>query len=342
MTLEATVSISWVQTVLAQARRHGVSDSALLAAAGLQEAALTLERWPIDHITRIWGAAARLTQDPGFGLKAGSCVGPASLNIVGFIVQSAASLRQAVSAIQKYQSLISDGGRLQLLAVGDASWLIYHPRQGELAFSPQQVEAVLAAVMASSQWIMRQPFQPRRVRFSHPVQGPRQGYRQVFGCQVDFDEAFSALLIDNADLDRPAAQASPRLASLHESLASAQLAQMEQLEQDGRLDHAVQLWIGRHLGLPLPTREQAAKALGLSPRTLARRLQALQTSYAALLDRARGELALQQAARTDKPFTDIAAELGFAELSPFYRAFQRWCGTTPGKWRQQARQRGDG
>ena len=70
---------------------------------------------------------------------------------MGFIVQSAATLRRAVSAAQKYQSLISDGGRLQLLPVADSCWLIYRPRQGQLAFSPQQIEAVLAAVMSSAQ-----------------------------------------------------------------------------------------------------------------------------------------------------------------------------------------------
>lgn len=334
MTWEVTVSISWVQTVLAQARRQGVTDAALMAAAGLPAAALALDRWPIDDVTRIWRAATRLTQDAGFGLKAGSFVGPASLNVVGFIVQSAATLRQAIAAIQKYQRLVSDGVRLQLLAVGDASWLIYHPRQGDLAFSAQQVEAVLAAVASSAQWITQQPSPPRRVRFSHPPQGPLQGYRQVFGCPVEFDQAFSGLLLDNAALDRPAPQANPDLARVHESFAAAQL---ERLAPGRRLDQAVQAWITRRLGrLPLPTRDEAARSQGLSPRTLARRLQALHTSYADLLDCARRDLALEQAATTGKPFKDIAAELGFAELSPFYRAFARWSGVTPGAWRRRS------
>ena len=56
-------------------------------------------------------------------------MGPASFNVVAFIVQSAATLRQALSVVQKYQSLISDGGRFQLLPGPTASWLVYHPRQ---------------------------------------------------------------------------------------------------------------------------------------------------------------------------------------------------------------------
>ena len=63
--------MSWVNTVLSAAQRLGVTQEALLAAAGIAPAELREERWPIDHITRLWRAAAQLTGDPGFGLKAG-------------------------------------------------------------------------------------------------------------------------------------------------------------------------------------------------------------------------------------------------------------------------------
>ena len=78
-----------------------------------------------------------------------------------------------------------------------------------------------------------------------------------------------------------------------------------------------------------------AQAFGLTERTLARRLQACQTSYVDILDQVRRDWALQQLSGTDRPMLDVAHSLGFAELSPFYRAFQRWTGMTPGQWRQQ-------
>jgi len=87
---------------------------------------------------------------------------------------------------------------------------------------------------------------------------------------------------------------------------------------------------------PPPTRAEAALAFNLSERTLARRLHALHTSYVALLDHARRDLALQLLSDTTRSLHDIAHSLGFAELSPFYRAFQRWTGHTPGQWRCQA------
>ena len=98
LTGQASVSLSWVNTVLAAAERHGLSRTQLLAHARVDAAQLDHERWPIDDITRLWRAAAELTQDPGFGLKAGSLVGPASFNVVSYILLSSPTLREAVPA----------------------------------------------------------------------------------------------------------------------------------------------------------------------------------------------------------------------------------------------------
>src|SRR3990167_938969 len=157
--------MSWVNTVIAAAARLGVGQTALLSAAGIPLASMARERWPIDDITRLWRAAERCTGDASFGLKAGALVGPASLNVVSFLLQSSPTLREALAQLQKYQRLISDGGRVQILAGDNASWLVYHPRQGELAFSPHQIEAVLAAVVTFAGWVTGMALRPRRVQF---------------------------------------------------------------------------------------------------------------------------------------------------------------------------------
>ncbi|MGE5452756.1 MAG: AraC family transcriptional regulator [Acidobacteriota bacterium] len=326
--------MSWVQTVLGQAQRQGVDQAALLRFARIDPQDLQRDRWPVDHITRLWRAAAQLTQDPGFGLRAGSHVGPASFNVVSFIVQSAPTLRQALSVVQKYQRLISDAGRFQLLPGPADSWIVYHPRQGDLAFSPHQIEAVLAAFVCFARWLTPQGLQPRLVRFSHARMGPLATYREVFASPIAFDQAYSGLLVDNAILDLPLPQANAQLARVHEQHAAWHLSALSSGEP---IDQLVKAWITSHLGPPLPTRPEVARALGLTERTLARRLQAQATSFAQLLDEVRRALAIEQVGQTQKSFQDIAHLLGFAGLSPFYRAFDRWAGMTPGQWRADQR-----
>ena len=327
--------MGWVGTVLAAAERQGVARAALLAQAGIAPAELAAERWPIDHITRLWRAAVHCTQDAGFGLKAGAGVGPASFNVVGFLLQSAPTLRGAFALVQTYQRLISDGGRFQTIAGADACWVVYHPRQGQLAFSPHQIEAVLAAVVVFARWVTGSALRPQRVQFSQARIGPQAGYRVLFQCPVEFEQAFSGVLLANALLDAPLPQANAQLAAAHHQHAAARLAALSR--QDG-LAQTLRVWIASQLHAPgqAPTRAQAARALGLTERTLARRMQAEGLSFSGLLDTLRRDAALQAVAQTTRTLSEIGQALGYAEPSVFNRAFRRWTGGTPGQWRRRA------
>ena len=330
--------MSWVNTVLAAGERAGVPRERLLAQAGMAPAELARERWPIDHITRLWRAAVHCTQDAGFGLKAGALVGPGSFNVVSYLLQSAPSLRAAIGVVQQYQRLISDGGRFQVIAGAQAGWVVYHPRQGALAFSPHQIEAVLAAVVAFSRWVTGQPVRPLQVQFSQPRVGPLAGYREAFGCPVAFEQAFSGVLLDNALLDVPLPQADAQLARLHHQYAAQRLAV---LHEGGALAQELRAWIAAALPGRVPTRAEAAQALGLSERTLARRMRAQQLSFSALLDAVRREAALQAVAQPGRALADIGQALGFAEPAVFWRAFKRWTGCTPLQWRARQGMAGD-
>jgi len=322
--------MSWINTVLAAAERHGLTRTQLLAHAGLGAKQLSDERWPIDDITRLWRAAAELTQDPGFGLKAGSLVGPASFNVVSFIFQSSPTLREAIALVQKFQRLISDGGRFQIVEGDDKSWLIYHPQQGELAFSPHQIEAVLAAVVSFSRWVTDHRFVPARVQFSHSQLGPLAGYQTVFQTGVDFNQAFSGLQLDNALLDRALPQADTQLAAMHREYAAARLAALSDTPD---FSAQVRHWLGANLASGVPERSAAAEQFALSDRVFARRLQSQGLSYSDVLDAVRKEAACTAVADTDSTFVDIAQRLGFSEASAFNRAFKRWTGSSPGEWR---------
>lgn len=332
MTLEATVSIGWVNTVIGAAERLSVTADQLLAAAGIPHSACELERWPIDDITRLWHAAKRCTGDPGFGLKVGAEFSPMSISGVGFALQSAATLREAIVMVQRFQRLISDGGRFQVVAGNAATWLVYHPRQGRLAFSPHQIEAVLASVVGFGSWVTGTRMQPARVQFSQPRLGPLAGYQTVFNCPVEFEQAFSGVLIDNSVLDQPLPQADPQLAQVHERYTTARLAA---LSINSASVPEIRRWLTARIGPVLPRRADAAEALGISERSLARRLREQGKTFDGLVDDVRREKALQAVADSTSSLPEIAEALGFAEVSTFYRAFRRWTGMPPVRWRKQ-------
>ena len=75
----------------------------------------------------------------------------------------------------------------------------------------------------------------------------------------------------------------------------------------------------------------------MSERSLQRRLEAEGTRFAALVDAVRKDLALRYLADPRLALGEVAYLLGFAEPSPFHRAFKRWTGTTPAAMRRGAR-----
>lgn len=257
-------------------------------------------------------------------------MGPASFNVVSFIFQSSSTLREAIALVQKFQRLISDGGRFQLLSGDLTSWLIYHPQQGELAFRPHQIEAVLAAVVSFSRWVSDHAFVPARVQFSHKQLGQLAGYQTVFQTGVDFNQAFSGLQLDNTLLDRALPQADTQLAAMHREYAAARLSA---LSATPNFSAQVRHWLGANLASGVLERSAAAEQFGLSDRMFARRLQSQGLSYTDVVDAVRKEAACTAVADTDDTFVDISQRLGFSQASAFNRAFKRWTGSSPGEWR---------
>jgi AraC-like DNA-binding protein len=88
---------------------------------------------------------------------------------------------------------------------------------------------------------------------------------------------------------------------------------------------------------PLPSAAVVAARLGMSLRSLNRRLQEHGTSFQALRDEARRIRAVRLLQSTAEPVEAIAAALGYANAAGFHRAFRRWTGVSPGDFRDGTR-----
>jgi len=83
-----------------------------------------------------------------------------------------------------------------------------------------------------------------------------------------------------------------------------------------------------------PQLTRVANSMGLSPRTLQRRLRVLGSSFRRLLDQSRRELAERYLHDPEFRISEVASQLGYAETSEFHRAFRAWTGTTPKRYRR--------
>ena len=81
--------------------------------------------------------------------------------------------------------------------------------------------------------------------------------------------------------------------------------------------------------------DEAAALFGIHRRTLHRRLKREGVTFDALVEDVRADLAQELLAARDTPLGAVAATLGYADVSAFSRAFRRWFGTTPARWRSE-------
>jgi AraC-like DNA-binding protein len=178
---------------------------------------------------------------------------------------------------------------------------------------------------------------PLEVRFAHSAPNDVDDHARFFRAPVHFDCGENALVLPAALLDMPCVRADGALLAVLDRYAADRLGR---LPQTTTLAERVRAALIEQLVGTEPGAVRMAAQLKMSVRTLNRGLAAEGTSYTALLDQLRHELATRHLADDRVSIAEVAFLLGFSELSSFYRAFRRWTGRTPVEFRQEFRRGG--
>ena len=178
-------------------------------------------------------------------------------------------------------------------------------------------------------WITNRDLRPLafELRFSPP--DDLRPYQDAFKCPLRFNAPVNALLFARTDATLPLSTAHPELAEMHERIASEHLQRLD----PAQTCHRVRAVMIRHLPDGEPRRPKIATILGMSERTLQRRLAAEGTSFQRLLDDTRRGLAQHYLGQRNSSLADIAYLLGFGDQSSFFRAVRRWFDVSPRHYR---------
>ena len=178
-------------------------------------------------------------------------------------------------------------------------------------------------------WVTNRDLRPLAFELRFPPPADLRPFQDAFKCPLRFNAPVNSLLFARADVISPLPTAHPLLAQMHERLASERLHRLDHFQISSRARAA----IVRRLPYGEPRRAEVAAELEMSERTLQRRLEAEGTSFQRLVDDTRRELAQQYLGQTDVSLADATYLLGFGDLSSFFRAFKRWFGTSPRRYR---------
>jgi AraC-like DNA-binding protein len=165
--------------------------------------------------------------------------------------------------------------------------------------------------------------------FAYPAPPWADRYATTFGCRVIFGSDRHALRLGAGRLEHPLPGGDPVTAAAAEAQCGRLL---ESLSPAGGLVMRLRRQLLDHPGR-LPTQDEAARRLGLSRRSLRRRLAEEGTSFRALVDEIRFGLIAGYLENTALSLDEIAARTGFSDAANLSHAFRRWTGDTPGRWR---------
>ena len=314
-------------------RRFGVDPSEVLAAAGLSINALDNPDGTIPY--RAMGLLAQLacekTQCSHFGLEIGREVRTDTLGLLGELMRNSPTLRVALQDFAINQHRNAHGGVSYLLedkVQAFFGYAVYEPNvSGQFLICDA---AAMAAFIIFCELAGTRHVSALQVLFSRSEPRNVVHYRHSFGIKLSFNADQTALVFPRRMLDQPIAGADARRHTVLEQRVRA-------LWHAGETDLVTRL--RRELRVALIRGHVSVIAiaahLGMSRRTLDRRLDASGLQFQVALDETRCEYAQQLLACTRLKIATIATIVGYADPSILTRGFVRWTGVTPSQWRSE-------
>lgn len=318
---EHSVTPLYSQAIVQAAQRQGL----VLPAALLAELRPG-QRVPLATQDALWDAFCAASSDPLAGLRLGLEMQIGHLDSVGMLLVTSDTLGEALEELIEYAPVIGDGGEFSLRHAGELVFIDYQPDYS--IRRAERVEAVLASQLNLTRWSTGAHFRPAGIWLTHQPLGDPQDYTQLINCPVHFGAAHNSLGFAAEQLQLPLIQANSALREHLRQLADQTLANLGQHS----LTADVQRLVRQH---PRWGKERVAAELDLSGRHLNRRLGEEGLSFKSLRESVLQQMACR-ALRGEQRVAEIAEGLGFSDEGAFVRAFRRWQGVTPARYRDTA------
>ena len=259
----------------------------------------------IDALSRTVEASG----DPALGLHVAAGLERGSMDLLEYLARSCETLGDAIDAVTRYRRLVHDAlelelqlkGELAIWTFGVARGLRWHPAAADFLaalFARCFQDMTDGAVVAEAVWLR------------HPPPSYRAEYAAVVPCEVEFRREVDAVVLSRRALKHPLSTADERLRRVLERQA---VQMLDSMPQQQTFTARVVTHIRRAIEAGDPHVGPVARTLGVSPRTLRRRLQDEGTSFGNLLDEVRRDMALDRLAADRSSIPEIATGLGSRE-----------------------------
>jgi AraC-like DNA-binding protein len=314
----------------------GLSPGAVLRRSNLPLTVYSGESFvTASQLFAIWRAIGELSNDPTIGWKFMSRVETDQYHPTLLAALYARTYRECLERLARYKRLCS-AEEFRFTQKGDETVVeVSWPFGGDEPVPPLMIDSVFALVTELGRRGTKAILNPKRVELARPAQ-PGDGLEEYYGCPVKYRATRNALVLRTADLERP-------FATHNDELLAMLAPQFERALEEGRTEQNILAqvkWVlKRLLSGSQPDLVMVAKELGMSERTLQRRITDEGTTFRELLNETRHELARQYLRNDSVEINEAAFLVGYEDPNSFYRAFRSWEDKTPAEWRAANRRK---
>jgi AraC-like DNA-binding protein len=327
-----TMLTSAIRVLWRLIKAEGADPDAIFKEAGLNTALINeaSARYPVDNARQAWHLAADHIKDPCFGIRAGRHCLPSDFHALGYAFLSGETLHVGLNRIALYNEVVTQGISFYIEEDDEHLILSYTNARRDLPDIPALEDACWSIVLTLCRMARPEGISPVRVDLIHGATNCRKEDEDFYGCPVNYSQRRSALFFRLADVEQPLTAVNTEVAAVNEKALEDYIVRLREDE----IQHKVARMITKLIASGQLSDDKVAQALGLSSRTLQRKLSVEGTTFKQILESIREKLALQYINDERLSFSEISFLLGFSEQSSFTRAFKRWTGTSPTEARQ--------
>ncbi|MGD2052795.1 MAG: AraC family transcriptional regulator ligand-binding domain-containing protein [Gammaproteobacteria bacterium] len=308
----------------------GHDPAPLYRKAGINPALLKKSnaRISIAHVDELWRLAAELLDDPCFGVKMAENWHPSYVGALGYAWCASSTLKTAFNRVVRYIHVVSEDLNIKL-ANTPAGLKVIIDLEKSVFTLPQHHDVVLSVLMHMCRFNYGDELMPSEVCLAHAQPPCEKTISAYFRIPVVYNAPVSSITLSKYDVEKTLGSGNKELVLLHDEFLMKYLIEIKK----GDIVRQIQSVIIENLPSGNVTDNLIARELNLSERSLQRKLKERGTSFRALLDNVRKMAAIQYIKNPVNSMSDIAFLLGFSEQSAFSRAFKKWTGTSPIKYR---------